>query len=132
MSRIMDADCRESGMSYGDLGWVQWSGKVPLGPRYSWAKVCFRCTKVWSVCHLPRIATQPHKVSSFTSITSLFMKMNAMQSSIVMSFRQEQSVASRKTALEHISEKAFTFFYYRHYCRLAEQTWNVGLLLAGH
>lgn len=112
MSRIMDADCRESGMSYGDLGWVQWS--------------------VWSVCHLPRIATQPHKVSSFTSITSLFMKMNAMQSSIVMSFRQEQSVASRKTALEHISEKAFTFFYYRHYCRLAEQTWNVGLLLAGH
>ena len=29
MSRIMDADCRQSGMSYGDLGWGQWSGKVP-------------------------------------------------------------------------------------------------------
>lgn len=98
MSRIMDADCRQSGMSYGDLGWGQWS--------------------VWSVCHLPRIATQPHKVSSFTSIiiTSLSMKMNAMQSSIVTSFRQEQSAAEtrRKIALEHISEKAFfSPFYYR-------------------
>lgn len=30
MSRIMDADCRESGMSYGDLGWGQWSGKVGM------------------------------------------------------------------------------------------------------